>query len=113
MMTAILRVALEWQAIDERRIGVGNISRADGFDDDDHVSHLDGLQVDIRPLRKDGLEKPVVWTDRRYDKEATAKLIGLCRTFAPVKIVLFNDTSIPFVKWTKGHDDHFHVALLG
>ena len=113
MMTAILRMALEWQAIDERRIGVGNISRADGFDDDDHVSHLDGLQVDIRPLRKDGLEKPVVWTDRQYDKEATARLIGLFRTFAPVKIVLFNDTSIPFVKWTKGHDDHFHVALIG
>jgi hypothetical protein len=30
MMTAILRVALEWQAIDNRRFGVGNISRAEG-----------------------------------------------------------------------------------
>jgi penicillin-insensitive murein endopeptidase len=113
MMQAILRVALEWQAIDQRRIGVGNISRADGFDDDDHASHLNGLQVDIRPLRKDGHEKPVVWTDRQYDKEATVKLIELFRTFAPVKSVLFNDTSIPFVKWTKGHDDHFHVGLIG
>lgn len=113
MMQAILRVSLEWQAVDKRRIGIGNISRADGFDDDDHGSHLNGLQVDVRPLRKDGLEMPATWTDRQYDKEATARLIELFRTFSPVKSVLFNDTSIPFVKWAKGHDDHFHVALMG
>jgi len=114
MMQAILRVALEWQAVDKRRIGIGNISRADAFDDEDHGQHRDGLQVDIRPVRKDGLEIPVVWQDaRHYDKEATAKVIELFRTFAPVKRVRFNDTSIPFVKWTAGHDDHFHVELIG
>jgi murein endopeptidase len=113
MMTAILRVALQWQAIDKRRIGVGNISRADGRDDADHSSHLDGLQVDIRPLRKDGLELPATWMDRQYDREATARLIELFRTFAPVKKVLFNDTSIPFVRPADHHDDHFHVSLIG
>lgn len=113
MMQAILRVALEWQAIDRRRIGIGNISRANAFNDRDHGSHRDGLQVDIRPIRKDGLEKPLSWTEHQYDKEATAKVIGLFRTFAPVKFVLFNDTSIPFVKWAVSHDDHFHVALIG
>ena len=113
MMQAILRVALEWQARDQRRIGIGNISRADGFDDDDHASHLDGLQVDVRPVRKDGLEKPVTWTDREYDREATAKLIELFRIFTPVKFILFNDTGIAFVKAARRHDDHFHVALIG
>lgn len=113
MMQAILRVALEWQAIDRRRIGIGNISRADGRDDDDHSSHLDGLQVDVRSVRKDGLEIPVTWMDRQYDKDATAKLIALFHTFGPVKKILFNDTSIPFVKWADNHDDHFHVALIG
>lgn len=114
MMQAILRVALEWQVLDRRRIGIGNISRADAFDDDDHDSHLNGLQVDVRPIRKDGLEIPVTWADKnRYDRDATAKLIELFRTFAPVKFVLFNDTSIPFVKIAKRHDDHFHVALIG
>ncbi|MCS0592039.1 penicillin-insensitive murein endopeptidase [Massilia norwichensis] len=113
MMQAILRVGLEWQAIDKRRIGIGNISRADGFNDRDHASHQDGLQVDIRPVRKDGLEMPVTHMDRQYDKDATAKVIELFRTFAPVKFVLFNDTSIPFVKWAEHHDDHFHVALIG
>lgn len=113
MMQAILRVALEWQAIDKRRIGIGNISRADAFNDKDHGSHLNGLQVDVRPVRKDGLEKPIVWTDPQYDKEATAKLVDLFRTFAPVKFILFNDTRIPFVKPADRHDDHFHVALIG
>lgn len=113
MMQAILRVGLEWQAIDKRRIGIGNISRADGFNDKDHSSHLNGLQVDVRPVRKDGAEIPVVWADRQYDKVATAKLIELFRTFAPVKFILFNDTSIPFVKPADRHDDHFHVALIG
>lgn len=32
MMTAILRVALEWQAIDKRRIGIGDISMAGGVE---------------------------------------------------------------------------------
>lgn len=113
MMQAILRVGLEWQTTERRRIGIGNISRADGFDDEDHGSHLNGLQVDVRPIRKDAREMPVTWTDPQYDREATAKLIALFRTFAPVRLILFNDLSIPFVKAAKRHDDHFHVALNG
>lgn len=54
---------------------------------------------------------PVAWTERQYDKEATAKLIELFRTFAPVKKVFFNDTGILFVKWVEGHHDHFHVSF--
>lgn len=114
MMQAILRVAWEWQAQDRRRIGIGNISRADGFRDREHATHSDGLKVDIRPLRKDGLELPVRWTDRKnYDRDATAQVIELFRILAPVKVVYFNDPSIPFVKWVANHDDHFHVALIG
>lgn len=113
MMQAILRVALEWHSVDRRRIGIGNISRADAYDDGEHGTHRNGLQVDIRPMRKDGLEVPVVWTDRQYDRAATAKIIGLFRTFSPVRLVYFNDTSIPFVTPMVGHHDHFHVDLFG
>lgn len=113
MMQAILRVALEWQAIDKRRIGVGNISLANGPKHKDHRSHRNGLQVDMRALRKDGHEDPVMQGTPAYDREGTAKLIELFRTFAPVTRILFNDTSIPFVKWAVDHDDHFHVELTG
>ena len=51
--------------------------------------------------------------DREYDQEATAKLIELFRTFAPVIVVYFNDPKIPFVKPLIGHNDHFHVGLRG
>ncbi|AKU23993.1 penicillin-insensitive murein endopeptidase [Massilia sp. MB5] len=113
MMTAILRVGLEWQAIDKRRFGVGNISLPDGRKHADHKSHRDGLQVDIRPLRKDGNELPVTWMDSQYDQAATAKLIELFRAFAPVTHVFFNGHGIPFVEPLKHHDDHFHVELRG
>lgn len=113
MMTAIFRVALEWQSTERRRFGVGNISLPDGKGTDDHKSHLDGLQVDVRPLRKDGLEKPIFWWDAEYDLAATVKLIELFRTFAPVKVVLFNDTRVPFVRPFSGHDNHFHVGMRG
>lgn len=113
MMTALLRVAAEWQTIDKRRFGVGNISRADGRPDDDHKSHKDGLQVDVRPLRKDGLHLPVRWDDREYDQVATLRLIELFRTFAPVLVIYFNDPDIPFVRSRVKHDDHFHVGLRG
>lgn len=113
MTTAILRVALEWQAFDRRRIGIGDISLAGGPQTPDHASHKNGLQVDVRPLRKDGLEAPVSWWDREYDRESTAKLIEMFRTFAPVTRVLFNDSDIPFVNKEIGHDNHFHVELKG
>jgi hypothetical protein len=51
IMTAILRLGLEWQAIDRRPFGVGNISLPGGRQHKDHRSNVNGLQVDVRPLR--------------------------------------------------------------
>ncbi|TFW35555.1 penicillin-insensitive murein endopeptidase [Massilia horti] len=113
MMSTILRVALEWQAIDRRRIGIGDISLPDGRETPDHGGHKTGLDVDVRPLRKDGLEQRVTWNDPQYDHEATRKLIHLFRTLAPVKFVVFNDPRVPFVARADKHDDHFHVTLRG
>lgn len=113
MMTAILRVAFEWRAIDGRRFGVGDISLAGGMQTPDHHSHKNGLQVDIRPLRLDGREDGVTWQQAGYDKAGTEKLIETFRTFAPVVQIFFNDASIPFVKKLANHDNHFHVELRG
>lgn len=113
MMTAILRVALQWQARDARRIGIGDISMAGGPKPPDHDSHRSGLEVDVRPLRKDGREEPVAWWDANYDLEGTARLIDLFRTYAPVVKIYFNGPEIPFVKRAVRHDDHFHVKLRG
>lgn len=113
MMTAILRVGLEWQATERRRFGVGDISLADGVPTPDHQSHRTGLEVDVRPLRKDGHEDGVCWWDAAYDRTGTERLIGLFRTFASVELVLFNDNHIPHAHPAGGHDNHFHLKLRG
>jgi hypothetical protein len=113
MMTAILTIALEWQAIDKRRFGVGDISLPSGIPTPDHGGHKSGLNVDIRPLRKDGREEPVRWGDPQYDQEATQALINLFHIFAPVQGIIFNDPGIPFLQRASKHDDHFHVNLRG
>ena len=113
MMTSILTVALEWQAMDTRRFGVGDISLAGGIPTPDHGGHKSGLNVDIRPLRKDGREEPVTWRDPQYDQVATHALINLFYIFAPVVTVIFNDPGIPFLSRAKRHDDHFHLNLRG
>ncbi|MET0266134.1 MAG: penicillin-insensitive murein endopeptidase [Duganella sp.] len=113
MISVIMFVEREWAAIDHRQFGVGNISLADGPENKDHASHKNGLQVDIRPLRKDGAHAPVTWHQKdEYDQKATAKLIGIFFSHALVRKILFNDTSThPSVQAWTNHDDHFHVAI--
>jgi penicillin-insensitive murein endopeptidase len=113
MISVLLFIEREWAVIEHRRFGVGNISMADGPTRKDHASHKDGMQVDIRPLRKDGRHLPVTWhqTDD-YDKAATTQLIALFFQHPLVTRVLFNDTSVhPCVKPWANHDDHFHVEI--
>jgi len=111
MMTILFWVEREWSATESRKFGIGNISLANGEKrTEEHRSHIDGLQVDVRPLRKDGLHLPVTWKQTEYDGEATAKLIAIFFTHPFVKQVLFNDARIPGVRHWDRHDDHFHVA---
>lgn len=111
MMSALIRVERAWQSVDRRRFGVGNISLAGGSPFPGHSTHRSGLEVDLRPLRKDGAEVAVAWSHIAYDREATAKLISLFRSYAPVELVYFNDTKIPGVTLFVNHDNHFHVKL--
>lgn len=111
LLSVLFFVEREWQAIDDRKFGVGNISLAGGGKYGKHDSHMNGLQVDIRALRLDGLHSPVTRFEHEYDRDATEKLIGLFYSHPSVRKVLFNDTTIPGVKPWDGHDDHFHVDI--
>lgn len=66
----------------------------------DHQTHRSGLEVAVRPPRKDWHEDAVRWWDAQYDRVGTEKLIELFRIFAHVELVLFND-------------NHFHVKIQG
>lgn len=111
MIVALLQIAWEWQSMDARRFGVGDISLADGVKSKLHATHSTGLEVDIRPLRKDGAEVGVLWYQQGYDHDATNKLIELFYTYAPVDYVLFNDPEIFRTKPARNHDNHFHVKM--
>ncbi|MBB3119351.1 penicillin-insensitive murein endopeptidase [Pseudoduganella violacea] len=73
LLSLILVVEREWQAIDSRKFGIGNISIANGLPFG-HESHMKGLEVDVRPLRKDGKQIPINYTDSQYDRAATSQL---------------------------------------
>ncbi len=112
LLSLLIAVEREWRAGENRKFGIGNISIANGVKFD-HQSHMSGLEVDVRPLRKDGKRIPVMYSDnKQYDRAATAKLIELFRANAvgPIRI-FFNDTKIVGVTPRFKHDNHFHFQF--
>jgi murein endopeptidase len=121
LLSLIFYIEREWQAIDDRKFGVGNISIDGGIPYDNHKSHRKGIEVDVRPVRKDklvGQEARASRFDAFYDPDATIKLIRLFVLHPMVKVVFFNDDTVQQalggrVRSMKGHDDHFHAEIRG
>jgi penicillin-insensitive murein endopeptidase len=119
LMTVILRIEREWQAICDRKFGIGNISVAGGAPFPPHHSHMSGAEVDCRPIRKDrltGQSARCTYMDRaHYDLGATIELIRLFYNHPWVSAIFFNDPAVrravPGVASRPGHNDHFHVQL--
>jgi penicillin-insensitive murein endopeptidase len=111
LMSVLFFIEREWQAIDNRKFGIGNISLAGGGRFRPHATHKDGLQVDIRPLRKDGAHVPVSYFQAGYDKDATMRLIEIFLGHPAVIKVYFNDSTISGVWPLADHDNHFHVEM--
>lgn len=112
LLSLLNLVEHRWQGLDDRKIGIGNISLAGGPKFEPHEGHVSGLDVDIRPIRKDGLHLPVRWNERQYDREATEMLICLFFESNLIKVIYFNDLKIPHVRPRFKHDNHFHVTII-
>ena len=112
MLTFLLVIEQQWAHIDKRKFGIGNISLADGHKFKPHLSHKTGMEVDIRPIRKDGQFLPVSYQDKIYDRDATQKLIKLMWGTGYVKGIYFNDATIHQVKPLAGHHNHLHIELI-
>lgn len=118
MLTVIFQVEREWQAIDDRKFGIGNISVAGGLRFD-HATHMKGSDMDIRPVRKDKLVGQAArcsYRDAIYDQVATIKLVSLFLRHPLVKLICFNDAKVrevcgSLVKPWRDHDDHLHIGL--
>lgn len=92
---------------------VGDISFVDGAPMPPHTAHRLGRNIDIRPIRKDGQDKPVSYKSADYDRSATNVVIQEYLAHANVTKVIFNDSKISGVQGDggTGHDDHFHVEI--
>jgi murein endopeptidase len=110
MLSFLFLLDFRWSEISDAKIGIGNISRANGVPDR-HSSHVNGLSVDIRPFRTDRRQVSVRWTDADYDRNETRKLVGLMWQTMMVKTILFNDPRIARVRPYIDHDNHLHVEV--
>ncbi|MBJ7313489.1 penicillin-insensitive murein endopeptidase [Rugamonas sp. CCM 8940] len=120
LLTLIFQIERDWQAICNRKFGIGNISIDGGKQYDSHKSHQKGIEMDCRPVRKDmmtGQDARCSYRDTAvYDFEATLWLICLFVEHPWVKLVYFNDPNIQGALGSRvtsqlRHDDHFHVEL--
>jgi peptidoglycan hydrolase-like protein with peptidoglycan-binding domain len=98
------------------RVAIGDIGLEHGGEIPLHVSHERGLDVDVRPMRrnKDQCRWGVNYRWSTYDRAATRDLIKAIRATAPkhVKLIYFNDPVLigeGLTTWHSGHDDHLHV----
>lgn len=112
---ATLAVASTWHALHpDRPMAIGHISLRGGGDISGHVTHEDGVDLDIRPERKDGQNIEVDIFDSQYDRALTTELINLWWEKAPVDLVYFNDPTVIAAKLSRqasNHHHHFHVKL--
>ena len=109
------RVAAAWiQKHPNRPFSIGQISKKGGGPMPPHKSHQLGVDVDVRPMRKDGENAPVTITDSNYDRDLTTELIALWWRLAPTQAVFFNDQTVidaGLSRFVNVHHNHFHVRL--
>lgn len=105
------------------RIGILDLSLAEGGAFPPHVSHQAGLDVDVRYVRRDGREQPLNLATAdsvHHYLEGTLELL-FCFTESAEIEYIFVDTALVyrFVDWTggqivglRGHHHHFHVRIV-
>jgi len=93
------------------KVGIGDISLQAGGELLPHRSHKNGLNVDVRPLRKDKKNIPVSIADPHYSRPFTKVLVECILADVNVKAILFNDTQIKGVGSWPGHDNHLHITM--
>lgn len=118
LLSLIFEIEREWQAMDDRKFGIGNISLADGRKYE-HATHQLGIEMDIRPVRKDMMSGQAARCsrfDKVYDREATIRLLRLFLQHPMVSKIFFNDGKVQHalggqVRSMIGHDDHIHIEI--
>lgn len=97
------------------RIIVNDASLPLGGDTPDHGGHECGMQVDLRPPRKDGKETlGTAYNKPEYDQPAMRAQLRALQRQPLVQSIFFNDPVLiaeRLCKHVHGHSDHIHVGL--
>jgi len=98
------------------RVAVGDVGFEHGGDIPGHVTHEQGLDVDVRPMRRaeNQCSYATSYRSSAYDRAATRALIKAIRAAAPghVRLIYFNDPVLigeGLTTRSAGHDDHLHI----
>jgi hypothetical protein len=123
LVNCIESVGRAWEA-SGRRINVNDLSQRPGGRFRPHRSHQNGLDADLRYVRKDGADAPLDLrrAPEAYDAAATQELLRLflrhCDValfFADVDRLGFADSDLAsdrdVLAYAPGHSNHFHLRL--
>jgi hypothetical protein len=97
------------------RLGVGDISLAEGGWFPPHKNHRCGIDVDLRPIGKTPAEEPLLWTDPEYSRKWTATLVDdYLLANLPAERIYFNDPQLigGIVEPRPDHDNHLHLRIV-
>lgn len=113
---ALIRLGELWNDVHpDRPFQIGDISHSGGGDFPPHVSHRTGVDVDIRPFRKDGELAPVrVDQPKLYDAALTREFIEFVKLRYPSAVIALQNPTLLAAKLTvnwDGHMDHMHVRF--
>ena len=114
VIEAVEAIGETWNALHpDAPIGVGNISKQGGGTLPPHASHKKGIDVDLRPMRKDKKQEPVTFQDSAYSRALTQELVKVVRanTVLGIDRIFFNDPNVTGVAPLTGHHNHLHVRF--
>ena len=117
LLRLVLHVASEYADAHPRapRLGVGDLSRPrGGWFGPRHVSHQNGLDVDIYYPRLDGRERPPVKVEQ-IDLPLAQALVDLFVDAGATRVFVGPNTGLrgppAVVQVLAGHDNHLHVRI--
>jgi len=114
LVAKVIQVGQDWNR--KPRMGVGDLSLPCGGSFD-HISHQNGLDVDVRYVRNDGHEALFDFNDPdwqvAYDQAGTQELVKYWMRRGASLILADRRSRIrgPGVKHVPNHANHFHVRF--
>jgi LysM repeat protein len=112
----IQNIAKEWNKRHPNLpVQIGDMSKKGGGDISGHASHEKGVDVDMRPFRKDGTQGPVTINQKNYDAKTTREFVKMVKEMYPNTLIGFKDSQTVKSGLTQpwdNHSNHLHIRFL-